>query len=104
PLLSGGRRPWLLAATLAVSALWAWFGAWRLRRLGAPPVVRRFWTIATLLLGPAAFATGCCIERPRRYATPRAVGAFAPPRILSRASAGTFKGTDAPCIRPIARS
>src|SRR5262249_31432747 len=104
PLLYGGRRPWLLASTLAISALRARFRAGRLPPLGAPPPVRPLWSIATLLLGPAAFATGCCIERRRRYAAPRDVGPDAPPRIVSLASAGTLEGTDAPCIRPIARS
>jgi hypothetical protein len=95
PLLTGARRPWLAAATLACAGLWALLGALRLRRIGADAATRRFWSIATLLLGPAAFVAGCCIERRRCHAgrdvTPGDTGPGAPPRIVS----SEFEG--APC-------
>jgi hypothetical protein len=73
PLLAGGRRSWLLALNLVFSALMAFFAHHRLSGFEAPASTRRFWTIATAILGAAAFLMFLFIERPRAYQRPAAI-------------------------------
>jgi hypothetical protein len=78
PLVVAGRRWWLAAASLALATALAWTLRRRLKRLRADASTTRFWTIATLLLGPIAALACAVLERPRAYAN-RAVAAPAPP-------------------------
>lgn len=65
PALAGAQRPWLLAASLAVSVLLALAVRRHLGRLPGERGLRTAWTLAVLLLGiPAALAAG--FVEPRR--------------------------------------
>lgn len=78
PLVAGGRRWWLVGAAWLLAAVSARWVRRRLRRFGAGADAVRFWTIATVLLGPVgAYACFLC-ELPRRHARRTAAPAAAP--------------------------
>lgn len=83
PLVAGGRRFWLVLASIAFAVLGALLVRRQLRLLGADAAAVRFWTIATLLLGPVAVLACAALER-RRAWTDRRVPIPAPaPRIVT---------------------
>lgn len=67
PLVSNGRRPWLLTANFAWAVLLVWRVRVRLGRLTASRQTRWFWTVVTLLLGPFGWVASLVCERPRAY-------------------------------------
>lgn len=78
PLVAGGRRWWLVGVAWLLAAVSARWVRRRLRRFGAGAEAVRFWTIATVLLGPVgAYACFLC-ELPRRHARRTAAPAAAP--------------------------
>jgi hypothetical protein len=82
PLVTAGRW-WLALLALAVAALAAWRVRARLRLLGAAPAAVRFWTIATLLLGPFGAIAAMLCERPRAWARRELAVPPPAPRIVS---------------------
>lgn len=83
PLVMHGRRWWLVAAGAALAAWCAWRTRRRLRHLGADAATLRFWTVATLLLGPVGAWCSVLWERPRAWADRSLVIPVAAPRIVS---------------------
>jgi hypothetical protein len=83
PLIAKGRRTWLVLACVALAACGAWRARRRLRALDAPAQVLAFWTVATLLFGPAALLACIAFERPRAYARRASTGPFPAPRIIT---------------------
>ena len=70
-LLAGGKRPWLLAASLLVGALLAWRAWVRAGGEGSSRALRLFWTLAVLLLGfPAWVVLAILARRPRARLAP----------------------------------
>ncbi|MCK5943705.1 MAG: hypothetical protein KAI24_17105, partial [Planctomycetes bacterium] len=70
PLVAQGRRTGLLAAQLAVAALFVWLVRRRLRRVGAPAQAVRFWMIATALSGASGLLVAWLCEPRRGFARP----------------------------------
>jgi hypothetical protein len=56
PALLGGRRPWLLAACLALATYLAWRVRRETRAWGRSPRLGAFWMVATLCLGLVGWA------------------------------------------------
>ena len=83
PLVQGGRRTWLVLAGFGFAVFLSWRTARRLRRLGAPGPVVRFWSLTTLLFGPIAAALAVVFERPRAYADRALPGPVPAPRIVT---------------------
>lgn len=86
PLVAGGRRLWLVVAGLVLALLLAWRTGSRLRRLGADAGTVRFWTFATVLLGPLGAGASILCERPRAYARITIPSPAPRPRIESLSS------------------
>ncbi|HEX6811527.1 MAG TPA: hypothetical protein VF384_07880 [Planctomycetota bacterium] len=83
PLVTGGRRLWLVLVSCALAAGLAWRIRHRLLRLGAPQATRRFWITATLVLGPIGAFACLAFERVRAYTTPAVEVPAPPPRIAT---------------------
>ena len=81
-LIAGGKRVWLLLLGFAVAGVGAWGIQRRLLRIGASDHARRFWVVASALVGPIAVLLAVLVETPRRHARPNVVPAPAP-RIVS---------------------
>jgi hypothetical protein len=86
PLVSGGRRTWLVALHLLFGALCAALALWRLRRLGADRRAQWFWGVLTLLLGFAPLLASLCFERRRAWSRGPAIESSTPPRIVTKPS------------------
>jgi hypothetical protein len=82
PLVVDGRRDWLVVSGIAAAMVFAWLVRRRLVRLGADRGTQRFWTVATLLLGPFAAAISVFAETERAWAVRKPLAPRAP-RIAS---------------------
>jgi hypothetical protein len=86
PLVSGGRRLWLLIVAHLISAGLAWLAARRLIRLGANRTRTAFWIVAVVLGGLAAYVVYRAVETRRAYRAPPMLKPEQAPALLIRSA------------------